>query len=60
MNTVFTFYDENGGQVKLTGKDVINTISQLKYTNDDTPILTFTPPILERPFLEKWNEITSI
>ena len=35
MNTSFTFFDENGQQVQLSGKDIINTVEQLEYRYDD-------------------------
>jgi tyrosinase len=31
MNTMFTFFDENGGQVQLSGKDILDTVGQLNY-----------------------------
>jgi hypothetical protein len=37
MNTVFTFYDENGNKVTLTGADVLDTQNQLDYRYDDLP-----------------------
>ena len=35
MNTKFTFYDENGNKVMLTGADVLDTQRQLDYRYDD-------------------------
>jgi tyrosinase len=40
MNTIFTFYDENGQQVRLSGKDILDTVSQLNYCYDDDPRCT--------------------
>lgn len=37
MNTLFTFYDENGQQVQLSGKDILDTVNQLGYCYDDAP-----------------------
>ncbi len=37
MNTTFTFYDENGSEVKMSGQQIINTVSQLGYRYDDDP-----------------------
>jgi tyrosinase len=37
MDTVFTFYDENGNKVMLTGADVLDTQNQLGYRYDDLP-----------------------
>lgn len=37
MNTYFTFYDEMGRQVQLSGKDILDTVSQLGYCYDDDP-----------------------
>lgn len=39
MNHVFTFFDENGGQVNLTGAQVLNTVTQLGYRYDDDPFV---------------------
>jgi hypothetical protein len=38
MTHVFTFFDENGAQVPLTGAQILNTVSQLKYRYDDEPL----------------------
>ncbi|MGH3794116.1 MAG: tyrosinase family protein [Pseudonocardiaceae bacterium] len=35
LGTPFTFYDENGAQVKLTGADILDTVTQLQYSYDD-------------------------
>lgn len=35
MNTNFTFFDENGNQVQLTGSQIVNTAQQLNYRYDD-------------------------
>jgi Common central domain of tyrosinase/Polyphenol oxidase middle domain len=37
MNTAFTFYDESGNKVTLTGADVLDTQGQLDYRYDDLP-----------------------
>jgi hypothetical protein len=37
MNTTFTFFDENGQQVQLSGKDVLDSATQLNYCYDDEP-----------------------
>jgi tyrosinase len=37
MNTTFTFYDENGNKVSLTGADILDTQNQLGYSYDDLP-----------------------
>jgi hypothetical protein len=37
MNTMFTFFDENGQQVQLSGKNILDTVSQLNYCYDDEP-----------------------
>lgn len=39
MNHVFTFFDENGAQVNLTGAQVLHTVSQLGYRYDDDPLV---------------------
>ena len=43
-NTTFTFYDEAGHAVYLTGGEVIDTVGQLNYRYDDDPLA------LRRPF----------
>ena len=35
MNTMFTFFDETGTQVQMSGSQVVNTASQLKYCYDE-------------------------
>jgi tyrosinase len=35
MNTVFTFFDETGTQVQMSGSQVVSTASQLKYCYDE-------------------------
>jgi Common central domain of tyrosinase/Polyphenol oxidase middle domain/Protein of unknown function (DUF_B2219) len=37
MNTPFTFFDENGQEVSMSGKDILNTVTQLDYRYDDLP-----------------------
>jgi tyrosinase len=37
MNTMFTFFDENGQQVQKSGKDILDTVGQLNYCYDDDP-----------------------
>jgi hypothetical protein len=37
LNTTFTFYDEAGHAVFLTGAEVIDTVGQLNYRYDDDP-----------------------
>src|SRR5579864_2014149 len=38
LNTVFTFFDESGKPVNLTGQQVLDTVKQLGYCYDDDPI----------------------
>ena len=42
-DTEFNFFDENGDQVVLTGKDVVDTATQLDYRYDDDPIVDPDP-----------------
>ncbi len=42
-DTEFAFFDENGDQVVLTGKDVVDTATQLDYRYDDDPIVEPDP-----------------
>ena len=37
MTTIFTFFDENGQPVQKSGKDILDTVSQLNYCYDDEP-----------------------
>ena len=34
MTTPFTFFDENGAEVKMTGAQILNTVAQLRYRYD--------------------------
>jgi hypothetical protein len=37
MDHQFNFFDENGNQVSMSGKQVLNTVTQLDYSYDDDP-----------------------
>ncbi|MDF0653170.1 MAG: tyrosinase family protein, partial [Nitrospira sp.] len=37
LTASFTFFDENGTQVTLTGADILNTVTQLNYRYNDPP-----------------------
>ena len=37
LNTIFTFYDEAGHAVYLTGSEIVDTVGQLNYRYDDDP-----------------------
>jgi hypothetical protein len=37
MNTTFRFFDESGAQVTMSGRDILNTVTQLDYRYDDDP-----------------------
>ncbi len=39
MSQTFTFFDENGGQVSLTGAQILDTVDQLGYRYDDDPLI---------------------
>jgi hypothetical protein len=43
MDTVFTFFDENGFEDSLTGRDILDTLGDLDYRYDDDPPLL--PPV---------------
>jgi len=49
MNTMFTFFDENGQQVQLSGKDILDTVGQLNYCYDDEPGCIMPPPAQKIP-----------
>jgi hypothetical protein len=38
LNTTFTFYDEAGHAVYLTGSEIVNSVGQLNYRYDDDPL----------------------
>jgi tyrosinase len=38
LDTQFTFYDEAGHAVYLTGAEIVNTVGQLNYRYDDDPL----------------------
>jgi hypothetical protein len=38
LNTTFTFYDEAGNAVYLTGAEIVDTVGQLNYRYDDDPV----------------------
>lgn len=38
LNQQFTFYDENGLAVQMTGAQVVDTAAQLNYVYDDAPV----------------------
>ncbi len=46
--TKFTFFDENGTAVTMTGAQIINTVTQLGYRYDDDPFIFVPrlPPII--------------
>jgi tyrosinase len=46
LNTQFTFYDEAGHAVYLTGAEIVDTVGQLNYKYDDHPdiLQVFYPP----------------
>jgi tyrosinase len=44
MNTVFTFYDETGQRVQISGKGILDTVAQLGYCYDDDPACGGPPP----------------
>jgi hypothetical protein len=35
MNDLFTFYDEDGQPVTMSGKDILDTLGQLGYRYDE-------------------------
>ena len=37
MNTMFSFFDEDGHQVQMSGKDILDTVEKLGYRYDDEP-----------------------
>jgi Common central domain of tyrosinase/Polyphenol oxidase middle domain len=38
LNTTFTFYDDAGNPVYLTGAEIVDTVGQLNYRYDDDPV----------------------
>ena len=49
LNTTFTFFDENGTAVNMTGQQVVETAAQLGYRYDDDPPLPPQEPIPVHP-----------
>ena len=45
MNTTFTFFDENGTAIRMSGQQIISTVKQLGYRYDDDPVPFPLPPI---------------
>jgi tyrosinase len=57
LNTQFTFYDEAGHAVYLTGAEVVDTVGQLNYRYDDDPTTMmmhgkFPRPLATQDFTE--------
>jgi tyrosinase len=51
LNTSFTFFNENGQQVSLTGSQILNTVTQLNYKYDQlSPVINAA--LLSQPNLE--------
>jgi Common central domain of tyrosinase/Polyphenol oxidase middle domain len=44
LNTTFTFYDENGTPVTLTGRQVVDTVGSMDYRYDDDPTVGGAAP----------------
>lgn len=51
MNTLFTFFDETGTQVQMSGSQVVNAASQLKYCYDEERRYIFRLP---RLLIREW------
>ncbi len=60
-DTEFSFFDETGAQVVLTGKEVVDTAAQLDYRYDDDPVVEPEPtePPCPCPDPEPVNESAS-
>lgn len=58
MTHVFNFFDENGTQVSLTGAQILDTVSQLKYRYDDEPSMVCAQLSTERVPAAKFMEPT--
>ena len=55
LNTQFTFYDEAGHAVYMTGAEVVDTVDQLNYRYDDDPLMLrrqFPRPLVTLDFAE--------
>jgi hypothetical protein len=55
MTTAFTFYDETGAQVNLTGAQIVNTATQLEYRYATSLCLS-----IARPEVFDWRVLTRI
>jgi tyrosinase len=49
LDQVFTFRDENGGEVKLTGAEVVDSATQLNYVYDDADAPEAVPQMSAPP-----------
>jgi tyrosinase len=62
LNTQFTFYDEVGNAVYLTGAEIVDTAGQLNYRYDDHPTnmqILYPPPAATRFLAEDQQFLTS-
>lgn len=57
LNTRFTFYDEAGHAVYLTGAQIEQTAAQLNYRYDDDPLPVHIPPGHPRPPVLPWPRL---
>ena len=49
LNTTFTFYDEAGHAVYLTGAEIVDTVGQLNYRYDDDPAAADVHQVPDHP-----------
>lgn len=59
MNDIFTFYDENSQQVRLSGQDVLDTATQLNYIYDDPLTRSSSSIALSSPNTDVSNQRTT-
>jgi tyrosinase len=62
MTQTFTFFDENGAQVPLTGAQILDTVAQLDYRYDDDPLVLwpyFWPFVAEAKLEARVQRVTS-
>jgi hypothetical protein len=53
LNQEFSFFDENGTEVKLTGSEILDTVGKLNYRYDDSPVQPIGSPTTRSLLSEK-------
>jgi len=59
-NDAFTFFNENGTQVMVRNRNILNIAQQLKYKYDDDPSLSSTSNRTIAPSIQRTQQITQV